>query len=224
MKKARRSAFTLIELLIVVAVIGILAGIMLRLGNLVYQKIARAKEARRIEHLRLCLEEYYKAYGEYPRTSGMSYVSPLDGKFPSNWGQISRAISRQAPQWNAANSTGLIWFVMSDGAEFTTNHAPENTAWREYWKQVGYVSDWVPFTNRNSATWGVSYGHFSYSNIWYSVYDSWRREYRYVSKPPYQSYRLWSAGPDGKTWDPDLSDSQNRDRVADDVGFESWVE
>ena len=35
-----------------------------------------------------------------------------------------------------------------------------------------------------------------------TVYDGWGHEFYYYSPPPYQSYRLWSAGPDGKTFPP----------------------
>ncbi len=40
-----------------------------------------------------------------------------------------------------------------------------------------------------------------------TVCDGWGREFFYYSEPPYQSYRLWSAGPNGKTFPPwyDLS-------------------
>ena len=35
-----------------------------------------------------------------------------------------------------------------------------------------------------------------------SVVDGWGNEFFYYSPPPYQSYRLWSAGPNGKTFPP----------------------
>lgn len=35
-----------------------------------------------------------------------------------------------------------------------------------------------------------------------TVWDGWHRELYYYSDPPYQNYRLWSAGPDGKTFPP----------------------
>jgi len=38
-----------------------------------------------------------------------------------------------------------------------------------------------------------------------SVRDGWGRELYYHSMPPYQSYRIWSAGPDGKTFPPWIS-------------------
>ena len=38
--------------------------------------------------------------------------------------------------------------------------------------------------------------------------DGWRREFYYYSQPPYQSYRLWSAGPNGKTFPPWISSDE----------------
>ena len=38
-----------------------------------------------------------------------------------------------------------------------------------------------------------------------TVRDGWGRELYYHSMPPYQSYRIWSAGPDGKTFPPWIS-------------------
>ena len=35
-----------------------------------------------------------------------------------------------------------------------------------------------------------------------TVKDGWKREFYYYSPPPYQSYRLWSAGPNKKTFPP----------------------
>jgi len=35
-----------------------------------------------------------------------------------------------------------------------------------------------------------------------SIRDGWGNDLYYHSMPPYQSYRIWSAGPDGKTFPP----------------------
>ena len=36
-----------------------------------------------------------------------------------------------------------------------------------------------------------------------TLLDGWERPFYYQSLPPYQSYRVWSAGPDGNTFPPD---------------------
>ena len=35
-----------------------------------------------------------------------------------------------------------------------------------------------------------------------TVYDGWHQEFYYYSPPPFQSYRLWSGGPNGKSFPP----------------------
>lgn len=43
-----------------------------------------------------------------------------------------------------------------------------------------------------------------------TIRDGWGRELYYYSEPPYQSYRLWSSGPDGATFPPWLDTNQYR--------------
>lgn len=58
-----------------------------------------------------------------------------------------------------------------------------------------------------------------------TVWDGWNRELYYYSDPPYQSYRLWSAGSDGRTFPPwaDLGALSGREQelaadwMADDI-------
>ena len=36
------------------------------------------------------------------------------------------------------------------------------------------------------------------TNFYYTIHDAWERELQYISRPPYESYILRSAGPDGQ--------------------------
>lgn len=63
-----------------------------------------------------------------------------------------------------------------------------------------------------------------------TVYDGWHNEFYYYSPAPYQSYRLWSAGANGKTfppWTPLESLKEESDKrtaaawMADDIMFMS---
>jgi prepilin-type N-terminal cleavage/methylation domain-containing protein len=38
-----------------------------------------------------------------------------------------------------------------------------------------------------------------YSNLYITVWDGWERELLYESHPPYDTFKLWSRGPDGKS-------------------------
>jgi len=67
-------AFTLVELLVVIVVIAILAGITIPLSRYAMQ---RAKEARRevmLAEIRSALDDYRATYGEYPITSNPDHV------------------------------------------------------------------------------------------------------------------------------------------------------
>ncbi len=35
------------------------------------------------------------------------------------------------------------------------------------------------------------------TNNYYTIWDAWRRDLHYVSHPPYETYKLWSNGPNG---------------------------
>jgi len=41
-----------------------------------------------------------------------------------------------------------------------------------------------------------------------TVYDGWNDEFYYYSRAPYQSYTLWSAGPDSKTFPPWIAEDK----------------
>ena len=43
-----------------------------------------------------------------------------------------------------------------------------------------------------------------------TVEDGWGNEFYYYSPPPYQTYRLWSSGPNGQTFPPWIADEQIR--------------
>lgn len=54
--------------------------------------------------------------------------------------------------------------------------------------------------------------------------DGWHNEFYYYSPPPYQSYRLWSAGADGRTFPPWISDEElNNMNGSDRKKVMSWM-
>ena len=42
----------------------------------------------------------------------------------------------------------------------------------------------------------------------YSVVDGWDHDLYYYSPPPYQSYTLWSSGPNMRTFPPWITDEE----------------
>lgn len=61
-----KKAFTLIELLIVIVVLAILAGLIFRLGGIGSSSGARNKTVARLQRLENALSGYYAAFGSYP--------------------------------------------------------------------------------------------------------------------------------------------------------------
>lgn len=61
-------------------------------------------------------------------------------------------------------------------------------------KSKGIIA-WLGGANDGTAR-NIS-GRFSVTNLSATIRDSWYRELRYRSLPPYDSYELWSLGPDG---------------------------
>ena len=62
----RRSAFTLVELLTVIAIIGMLAALVLGFAGYANRKAARGKAIGELEKIKNGLEEYRAEYGDYP--------------------------------------------------------------------------------------------------------------------------------------------------------------
>ena len=70
MKKKRRKKFTLIELLAVITIIAVLAGIVIGVSNLASTKAARGKCKSQMQQIELALEQYKDEYGYFPQTDG----------------------------------------------------------------------------------------------------------------------------------------------------------
>ena len=64
-----RRAFTLLELLAVLAIIGALAGLMLGVGSHVFARAKRTRTEGELTVLAASLETYRRRHGDYPRTA-----------------------------------------------------------------------------------------------------------------------------------------------------------
>ena len=68
--KTKRQKFTLIEMLIVLIIALILAGIILAANSKIQQKAEIAKAKAQIAKIETAMESYFQHYGEYPNDAG----------------------------------------------------------------------------------------------------------------------------------------------------------
>ena len=78
-QKARR-AFTLIEMLAVITVIGILCSILFKLGMWVLENNERNKAETELGGFRAMLDEYKTSNRRYPQTEGLSEEKAMSGR------------------------------------------------------------------------------------------------------------------------------------------------
>lgn len=70
-----KKAFTLVELLIVIALVGILAGAVLVTTSSANQKARDSKRKSQLMTVRMALEKYYATHGKYPKAGACAYGS-----------------------------------------------------------------------------------------------------------------------------------------------------
>ena len=140
MKKIFRQAtsFTLIELLAVIAIIGILSGLVLGGAGAVRQRAARGQAKAEIAAIEAGLARYQMDFGVYPvaaiSISGNSYVAT-----PTSYTTAGQALFTNL--WGASNyaaTTGTKQYLSTKPAMVYTNTSPN------------YFSD----------PWGYAYGYY----------------------------------------------------------------
>jgi len=102
------SAFTLIELLIVMVVVTILVGITIPVSKYVSYRARLANQRIYIEKIKSALEDYRAAYGEYPITptnsgGGVINVDDVKRHYPDNYETYCAAITQG---FNSASGYG----------------------------------------------------------------------------------------------------------------------
>lgn len=179
----KKRGFTLIEMLTVVVIVAILSAITMKLMGFVNGKMSNSRAARHIERVKHALAEFYHAYGCFPPVTTLSWVR-LEGAGPA-----------AAPDGGLGEQQGLCKYLYGDNAM---------SKWSQYLEGLE-SEDTMLVKGNNQGYGGVE---------WYmkttTIRDPWGREYVYTTSPPYQSYKLYSTGPDKN--DP-----------SDDVG-NAWTE
>jgi prepilin-type N-terminal cleavage/methylation domain-containing protein len=166
--KARRG-FTMVEMLTVIVIIGMLAGITMKLMVYVNEKTAKARAASEIERIKHALIEYYSVYGIYPPCNGIAW-------------EYERDIPWAKPDEGMGYYDGLATYLFDD---------PQKTKWSHF--VDGLADNDTVLHSGSQAGAGV----MAWSNNFCTLLDPWEREYMYTTIDPYQAFKFYSKGPDG---------------------------
>lgn len=170
----RLSAFTLLELLAVIAVIALLTGIVIGVGRRASDagKVARAKAELAV--ISAALESYKRQYGDYPQAGGINFALPDTalGDGHSNVRLYNALLGHYGPRINQLNPPGRAFIEL---ARFSTDTA-----------QAGMATalSTGPELNALLDPWGNRYMYYYRGNAGGSTWQN-------------PSYVLYSVGPDG---------------------------
>ena len=140
------SAFTLIELLIVIAIIAVLATLVLAAASGVQKKGARSRTEGEIAALGAALESFKSDNGDYPTNSISNSSSCLvTNLMPTNGGKVYYEFKTK---WLDSNNNYRDPFGYSYNYIYTTNGSPNNGSNNyDLWSTAGQITD------TNSAHW-----------------------------------------------------------------------
>jgi prepilin-type N-terminal cleavage/methylation domain-containing protein len=231
--KTRSSGFTLVEMLVVVVVIMILAGIVLRLGTAVQYRMKVANTTKQLSGLSAALEEYFSEYAHYPAVDFVKYEFESRTNQPPSFKNLflpnyTKKYNDQLPP----KAEFTPWFgdgPVKDGgaAEDDMNLGYKYGLYAHLYSRIT-GDQWIWFNNDTAKDSAAKsrWAHFLagvptsekqpvrrtntffgqgvvYSNMVSTILDDWGTEIMYRSPPPYNSYILRSPGPNRNFFDND---------------------
>jgi len=139
--KDRKMGFTLVELLTVIAIIGILAGLVLGVAGYANRKADLARAQADLERIQNALEEYRTVYGAYPTCTDSNDTTVLCRTLWYEPQEDGRAPFLVMKGWNdpARNDYRVIdpW-----GRDYHYYHRPSESRWRyRLWSDGPDISD-----------------------------------------------------------------------------------
>lgn len=167
----RSRAFTLVELLTVMAVIAILAGLTLSTVGYVQKRAARSRTESEIQALEGALEAYKADNGTYPRDSATDTLNPRTAVTPSNYAAAAKFVYGELAgdrDWDR---------VTDDGATRYFEFRPEMLSPTNSKSKVNYIVD--PF--------GFCYGYSTVGSLATSGSSATEAGYN-------PTFDLWSTG------------------------------
>src|SRR5664279_825429 len=126
MKMNLKKGFTLIEILVVVAIIGILASVVLASLNSARSKGRDARRVSDIHQINNALALYYDDHQAYPNSGGADWLSNSS----TYWGSLATSLNQYIKilPVDPANVSSLVYKYNSDvlGSTYSLTYQPEN--------------------------------------------------------------------------------------------------
>lgn len=211
------SSFTLVEMLVVITIIGILAGIIFRLMQYAQRQASKARTIAILEKVAHALNEYNAEYGRFPPVNYVAYeYENVSNQTPwlrdvyledtNNYDTKIRLFDYGLVAWLVERKRGRIRHTkLEQWVDDTERDKNAKRRWSIFLD--GVISS--AGTRGYNAKWETGIDS-PYSNDVATINDGYGNEIRYVSTPPYLSYRLWSIGADGVN------------ETADDIHYATW--
>ena len=198
----RNSAFTLIEMMVVIVVIMILSAIVLKIAGRAAQLSGEARTKAQLEQLKNAIEEFYAAYGHYPPCEGVGYEHQGPETYPKMYPAF-RNYCMESDSQLIPYSNGLVAYLWARSPRHnernrnweiqrydsnTTRDVIALGKWQHYLQDVHLIPGRGPWRTTNI------YGNITYRNTIDNIKNEGGGEVQYVSRPPYTSYVLFSSG------------------------------
>lgn len=193
-ERGRRRAFTLMELLVVIGVLGILTAIAVPMIHSGKNRAAIAKSRGELAALAQALETYRQYYGDYPQTGNAAQATPVvSADIAATQAQALLFNALLGVYSPADFSTARNGPTLVELSKFTVEETRDYTT-RVTQNSVGVATGSPPIKQRIAS---------SFLDPWGSRYLYYYKQAPIAGRPPANTWRpagfvLYSAGPDGQ--------------------------